>query len=92
MNEGAAKGILVTTSGYGKSAFDFIEHKPLELVTGSNLLYLLEEHTGVKARIEAPEGWVDLEADGQTDEPAVTVPVGPKALRIDGPAEPLSPA
>lgn len=88
MNEGAAKGILVTTSGYGKSAFDFIEHKPLELVTGSNLLYLLEEHTGVKARIEVPDDWVDLEPDAQTDEALVNMPLGPKALRLDGTADP----
>jgi restriction system protein len=71
MNEGAAKGILVTTSGYGKSSFDFAEHKPLELVTGSNLLFLLEEHTGVKARIEIPDDWVDPLPDAATDEVAV---------------------
>jgi len=58
-NEGAAKGILVTTSGYGKSAYDFAEGKPLELLTGSNLLYLLEEHAGIKAKIEVPEDWKD---------------------------------
>jgi restriction system protein len=71
MNEGAAKGILVTTSGYGKSSFDFAEHKPLELVTGSNLIFLLEEHTGVKARIEMPDDWVDPLPDAATDEVAV---------------------
>ncbi|MEO8606836.1 MAG: restriction endonuclease [Chloroflexota bacterium] len=36
-NEGASKGILVTTSGYGKAAFEFAEGKPLELLSGSNL-------------------------------------------------------
>src|SRR5207248_3021321 len=30
LNEGAAKGILVSTSGYGKSAFQFAEKKPLQ--------------------------------------------------------------
>ena len=92
LNEGAAKGILVTTSGYGKSAFEFIEHKPLELVTGSNLLYLLEEHTGVKARIEVPEDWVDPQADFLNDEPRLDMEVGAKAIRptgsIDLPANP----
>jgi restriction system protein len=58
-NEGAAKGILVSTSGYGKSAYEFAQNKPLELITGSNLLFLLEEHTGLKAKIEFPETWVD---------------------------------
>jgi restriction system protein len=58
-NEGAAKGILITTSGYGTSSFEFAKNKPLELLDGSNLLYLLEEHTGVRARIEVPDDWVD---------------------------------
>jgi restriction system protein len=30
-NEGATKGILVTTSGYGKASFDFASNKPLAL-------------------------------------------------------------
>ena len=35
MNEGAAKGILVTTSGYGKASFEFAANKPLELLDGA---------------------------------------------------------
>lgn len=62
-NEGASKGILVTTSGYGKAAFDFAAGKPIELLSGSNLLYLLEEHSGIRARIQAPELWSDPVAD-----------------------------
>jgi len=58
-NEGASKGILVTTSGYGKAAYDFANGKPLELITGGNLLYLLEEHAGVKAKIVVPDDWID---------------------------------
>lgn len=58
-NEGASKGILVTTSGYGKAAYTFANEKPIELVTGSNLLFLLQEHTGVEAKIEPPDDWVD---------------------------------
>jgi restriction system protein len=58
-NEGASKGILVTTSGFGKAAFAFAEGKPMELLSGSNLLYLLREHAGVDAKIEPPEDWVD---------------------------------
>jgi restriction system protein len=46
-NEGASKGILVTTSGFGKAAYEFAKGKPLELITGSNLLYLLKVHAGV---------------------------------------------
>jgi restriction system protein len=58
-NEGASKGILVTTSGFGKAAYSFANEKPLELITGSNLLYLLREHAGVDAKIEPSDDWVD---------------------------------
>jgi restriction system protein len=58
-NEGASKGILVTTSGYGKASYDFAEGKPIELFDGANLLYLLETHAGIKARIEPPDDWQD---------------------------------
>ncbi|MFI1192351.1 restriction endonuclease [Micromonospora sp. NPDC020750] len=51
-NEGASKGILVTTSGYGPASYEFASGKPLELIDGSNLLYLLAEHADVKARID----------------------------------------
>ena len=67
-NEGASKGILVTTSGYGKASMEFANCKPLELLNGSNLLYLLETHAGIKAKIEVPETWKDPVLDA----PAVT--------------------
>ena len=54
MNEGANKGILVTTSGYGPDAFDFAKDKPIELIDGGGLLYLLDQ-VGVQARIIFPE-------------------------------------
>jgi restriction system protein len=63
-NEGASKGILVTTSGYGQSSYQFANNKPLELIDGANLLYLLAEHAGVEARIAAPDGWRDPRSDG----------------------------
>jgi restriction system protein len=62
-NEGASKGILVTTSGYGKAAYDFANGKPIELITGSNLLYLLKEHAGVEAKFVVPDDWVDARSD-----------------------------
>jgi restriction system protein len=54
-NEGAAKGILVTTSGFGQASFEFAKNKPLELIDGSNLLYLLAEHAGLEAKIAASD-------------------------------------
>lgn len=64
-NEGASKGILVTTSGYGKAAFEFAEGKPIELLSGANLLYLLAEHAEIEARIVVPETWRDPMADSE---------------------------
>jgi restriction system protein len=72
-NEGASKGILVTTSGYGKAAYEFAKDKPLELITGSNLLYLLKVHADVDAKIEPPEHWADSPGDNgphHWDDPA----------------------
>lgn len=51
MNEGATKGILVTTADYGPDAYEFAKGKPLTLLSGSNLLHLLEKH-GHKATID----------------------------------------
>jgi restriction system protein len=53
INEGANKGILVTTAGYGPDAFEFAKDKPIELMDGHQLLYLLEQN-GVQARIVIP--------------------------------------
>lgn len=54
LNEGATKGILVTTSDYGPDSYEFAKGKPLTLLTGGNLLHLLEKH-GHKARIDIQE-------------------------------------
>jgi restriction system protein len=51
MNEGATKGILVTTADYGPDAYEFAKGKPITLLNGSNLLHLLEKH-GHKATID----------------------------------------
>jgi restriction system protein len=67
-NEGASKGILVTTSGYGKAAFDFANGKPLELLDGGNLLYLLKEHSGLDAKIVMPDEWQDISLDRRENE------------------------
>jgi len=54
MNEGAIKGLLVTTADYGSDAYEFAKGKPLTLLNGSNLLHLLEKH-GHQARINLHE-------------------------------------
>jgi restriction system protein len=54
VNEGANRGILVTTSNYGRDAYDFAKNKPLTLLNGANLLHLLEKH-GYNVRIDLKE-------------------------------------
>jgi len=54
INEGAAKGILVTTSDYGPDAYEFAKGKPLALLNGGHLLHLLEKH-GHRAKIDLQE-------------------------------------
>jgi len=54
MNEGATKGILVTTADYGPDAYEFAKNKPLTLLNGGHLLHLLEKH-GHKAKIDLKE-------------------------------------
>lgn len=54
MNEGATKGILVSTTDYGPDTYNFAKDKPLTLLNGNNLLHLLEKH-GHKAKIDLKE-------------------------------------
>ncbi|MFZ1990388.1 MAG: restriction endonuclease, partial [Alphaproteobacteria bacterium] len=54
VNEGATKGILVTTSTFGPESYRFAQDKPIVLMDGSNLLHLLAKH-GVNARIDLAE-------------------------------------
>jgi len=53
-NEGATKGILVTTSTYGSDAYEFAKDKPLTLLSGGELLSLLATH-GHRAKIDLQE-------------------------------------
>jgi hypothetical protein len=48
------KGILITTADYGPDAYEFAKGKPIVLMNGANLLYLLEKH-GRKANIDISE-------------------------------------
>ncbi|MEU4725494.1 restriction endonuclease [Nonomuraea dietziae] len=49
-HEGATKGIMITTSGYGPDSYKFASGKPLELIDGAGLLALCHEHN-IPARI-----------------------------------------
>lgn len=54
INEGANRGILITTSSYGPDAYEFAKDKPLSLIDGTNLLLMLQKH-GKRYRIDLEE-------------------------------------
>jgi restriction system protein len=54
LNEGANRGILVTTSSYGPDAYEFAKDKPLTLIDGSRLLHMLQKH-GYNFRVDLKE-------------------------------------
>ena len=49
-HEGATKGIMITTSGYGPDSYKFAGGKPLNLIDGSGLLALCQQYE-IPARI-----------------------------------------
>ena len=53
-SERAGRGILVTTSHYGRSAHEFARDKEISLIDGSGLLHLMHNH-GHKVRIDPSE-------------------------------------
>ena len=54
VNEGANRGILVTTASYGPDAYEFAKNKPISLVDGPNLIAILKRH-GRAFRIDLDE-------------------------------------
>jgi restriction system protein len=54
MNEGANRGILITTASFGPDSYEFAKDKPISLVDGPNLLLMLQRH-GKKFRIDLEE-------------------------------------
>jgi restriction system protein len=54
--EGATKGILVTTSHYGRDSREFAKDKPVTLIDGANLVHMFQKH-GRNVQIEMlPKG------------------------------------
>ncbi|WP_084216240.1 restriction endonuclease [Pseudonocardia spinosispora] len=52
-HEGATKGLLITTGGFGPSSYAWANGKPLTLITGTELLHLCQEYS-IPARILHP--------------------------------------
>lgn len=63
INEGANKGILITTSDYGPDSYKFAQGKPITLLNGGHLLYLMEKH-GRHARIDIQEAKENRNSQG----------------------------
>jgi restriction system protein len=53
-HEGATKGIMITSSGYGPDSYKFAGGKPLNLIDGSGLLALCQQYD-IPARILSPK-------------------------------------
>jgi len=54
LEEGATKGILVTTANFGADAYSFAKGKPITLISGNGLLHLLHKN-GYRASIHLPD-------------------------------------
>jgi len=54
LNEGANKGILVSTATFGPDAYAFAQDKPISLIDGGTLLHLMQKH-GHRVRIDLME-------------------------------------
>ncbi|NJP72881.1 restriction endonuclease [Streptomyces sp. C1-2] len=77
---GANKGVLVTTSGFGPGSHTFAQGKPLELVSGPELVDLLHRH-GLRGRLGDGGGGGGARSAGAAgrvpaprDEPPASVP------------------
>ncbi|MGW1179113.1 restriction endonuclease [Kitasatospora sp. NPDC002543] len=73
-HHGAIKGILVTTAGFGRGSYSYIEGKPLTLVSGPELVALLAEQ-GLRGRLGGGAAAAAAAADGPEEvrETALTV-------------------
>jgi restriction system protein len=44
ISDGAVKGILVTTSYFGKDSREFAQEKPISLIDGENLVHMFQKY------------------------------------------------
>jgi restriction system protein len=56
IDEGATKGILVTTSHFGHDSYGFAKDKPITLIDGQNLVHMFQEHGHAVHIALAPKG------------------------------------
>lgn len=58
------KGILIATSDFGADAYNFAKDKPITLLSGNNLLAMLQKY-GYKAKVNLKEAKKILEERGE---------------------------
>jgi len=63
-DEGAMKGILITTSDFGADAYSFAKDKPITLLNGGNLLSMFNKH-GYHGKIDLREAKLILGKDAR---------------------------
>lgn len=64
INEGANRGVLITTSDFGSDSHNFVKDKPISLINGNNLLFLLNKY-GYNAKIDIKEAKRILKERGE---------------------------
>ena len=57
INEGAAKASLSRRAITASRRTSFAQNKPLELLTGENLIYMLKQYADVDAKVEFADDW-----------------------------------
>ncbi|MGW2373416.1 restriction endonuclease [Kitasatospora sp. NPDC001683] len=72
-HHGAIKGILVTTAGFGRGSYSYIEGKPLTLVSGPELVELLAEQ-GLRGRLGGGPGGTGRPGGSAAPEPGPREP------------------
>ncbi|MER6162897.1 restriction endonuclease [Streptomyces sp. NPDC001868] len=80
---GANKGVLVTTSKFGPGSHTFANGKPLELVSGRELVDLLHRH-GLRGRLGTGERPAPASAPVSSTDPTVVLPAQRTSADTDG--------
>ncbi|WP_404197904.1 restriction endonuclease [Streptomyces tauricus] len=87
---GANKGVLVTTSRFGPGSHTFANGKPLELVSGPQLVDLLHRH-GLRGRLGEGEGEGDRADGGARSARGARTAGAAGSARADGSAGSVTP-
>ncbi|MFG2822321.1 restriction endonuclease [Kitasatospora sp. NPDC048365] len=79
--QGANRGILVTTSGFGPGSRRWVDGKPLTLVDGPMLVGLLQEH-GLRGRLGSPVPPAERRAEPAVLSPGENAPLPAEEVAV----------